>query len=483
MLRPHVLVGWIIAAALFPAAASAQTSRPSFGKDIAPIVYAKCVTCHRPGEVAPMSLRTYDEVRPWARAIKSKVASRQMPPWYAEGDHGKWRNDRRLSQAEIDTLVAWVDAGAPKGNDRDVPPLPRFAEGWNHPSGRPPDVIVEAPEMKVPAEGESPWQFAYVKLPFEGDVWVESSQIVPGNRPVVHHVMVTSTTLQPGTELDAEGRVTSRPGGRGGGAGVLPGAVGAGASPGNGTAATPRRDPGGFNSGWEPGVDGAVVFPQGVAERISGSHFMFNLHYQPSGRATTDRTRIGLWLQKGPVTHEIGGLTGGGGGFSGTVYIVDDKELTGQFTAMVTQDVLPPGMVTVPNIPAGADNYRLTSIQPIRQETTLYTFQPHMHLRGKSMKYTAVFPDGREEVLINVPKYDFNWQIIYELAEPLTLPAGSVIRVDAVWDNSTKNRYNPKPEQEVFWGEQSWDEMFSPILRSTVQLKIPVVPVALQSQR
>ena len=472
MMRLHVPIGLIIAAALLPTGGSAQTSRPSFGKDIAPIVYAKCVTCHRPGEVAPMSLRTYDEVRPWARAIKSKIISRQMPPWYAEGDHRTWRNDRRLSQAEIDTIVAWVDAGAPRGNDSDVPPLPQFAQGWNHPSGRPPDVIIEAPEMKVPAEGESPWQFAYVKLPFQGDVWVAAAQVVPGNRPVVHHVMVTSVTLSPDTELDAEGR-------------VLPGRSprGANVTPVIGGSTPPRADNGGFNGGWEPGVDAAVVFPQGVAERISGTHFLFNLHYQPSGKATTDKTRVGLWLQKGPVTHEIGGVAGGGGGFGGTVFLVDGKELTGQFTAMVTQDVLPQGTVTVPNIPALADQYRLTSIQPIRQETTLYTFQPHMHLRGKSMKYTAVFPDGREEVLLDVPKYDFNWQIIYELAEPITLPAGSVIRVDAVWDNSPKNRYNPKPEQEVRWGEQSWDEMFSPILRSAIQLKTPIVPVALQSQR
>ena len=180
-----------------------------------------------------MSLRTYDEVRPWARAIKSKVVSRQMPPWHAEADHRKWRNDRRLSQAEIDKLVAWVDAGAPRGNDRDMPPLPQFAQGWNHPSGRPPDVIIEAPEMKVPAEGESPWQFAYVKSPLQGDVWVAAAQVVPGNRPVVHHVMVTSVTLPPGVVLDADGRVL---GGRAGGR-----AGGAGAPPANGTAAPPRR--------------------------------------------------------------------------------------------------------------------------------------------------------------------------------------------------------------------------------------------------
>ena len=170
MTRTHVPVGWIIAIALIPATVFAQTSKPTFGKDIAPIVYAKCAMCHRPGEVAPMSLMSYDEVRPWARAIKNKVVARQMPPWYAEGEHGKWRNDRRLNQAEIDKIVAWVDAGAPRGNDSDMPAPPQYAQGWNGPDGTPPDLIIEAPVMQVPADGESPWMYAYVKLPFQGHV-------------------------------------------------------------------------------------------------------------------------------------------------------------------------------------------------------------------------------------------------------------------------------------------------------------------------
>src|SRR6185436_18618285 len=150
MRRSHIPCGWIIAVALFPATVFAQAPKPTFARDIAPILYAKCAMCHRAGEVAPMSLTSYDEVRPWARAIKSKVLARTMPPWYAEGEPGKWRNDRRLAQAEIDKIVAWVDAGSPRGNDRDLPAMPQFARGWNHPSGKPPDLIIEAPEAKVP---------------------------------------------------------------------------------------------------------------------------------------------------------------------------------------------------------------------------------------------------------------------------------------------------------------------------------------------
>jgi hypothetical protein len=468
MKRTHVPVGWIIAAALFPATVFAQTSKPTFGKDIAPILYERCVMCHRAGEVAPMSLMSYDEVRPWARAIKNKVVARQMPPWFAEGEHGKWRNDRRLSQAEIDKIVAWVDAGAPRGSDRELPAPPQLAQGWNGPNGTPPDLIIEAPEMQVPAEGESPWQYAYVKLPFKGDVWVAASQVVPGNRAAVHHVLVMSMTLPPNAKIDAEGRMTLPPGGLvdPGGAGSTPPS----APPAGGAAA----GIGGFSAGWEPGVDAAISYGPGVAEHIMGTHFLFNLHYQANGHATTDKTRVGLWLHKGPVTYASQGP--GGAGFGNETFIANGKELTGRYSAQVTQDILPPGMKTVPNIPAGADNYRLTNLLPIRQETVVYSIQPHMHLRGKSMKYTAVYPDGREEELLNVPHYDFNWQIVYEFAKPVTLPGGTIVRVEATWDNSTKNRYNPRPDQEIFWAEQSWDEMLSPIIRGVVQLKSPIIP-------
>ena len=461
-MRSHVLVGGIIASALLPAAVFAQTSTPSFGKDIAPILYEKCATCHRLGEVAPMSLMTYNEVRPWARAIKAKIVAHQMPPWYADGEPGKWSNDRRLTQAQIDKVVAWVNAGAPQGTDA-VPAPPQFAQGWNHPSGRPPDLIIEAPEMKVPAEGESPWQFVYVKLPFKGEAWVAAAQVVPGNRAVVHHVLVMSASLPPNAEVDAEGRVKF-------GASPAP-TSSPRASPPAGDAIPPGGD--GFSAGWEPGVDTAVTYGPGVAQRISGTHLMFNLHYQPNGHATTDRTRLGIWFQKAPIMYSG---TGTGLGMGSETFIVNGKELTGRYTAQVTLDVPPPGTKTVPDIAAGDADYRLTALLPIRQDMVLYSIQPHMHLRGRSMKYTAVYPDGREEELLNVAHYDFNWQIIYEYAKPVKLPAGTMVRVEAKWDNSANNKYNPHPDQVVYWGEQSWDEMFSPILRAVVPLKEPIMP-------
>src|SRR4029453_2019117 len=297
MKRSDVAVAWIPALALFPATVFAQTAKPSFGKEIAPILYEKCAQCHRPGEVAPMSLMSYEEVRPWARAIKTKVVARQMPPWYAEGEHGRWRNDRRLSQAEIEKIVAWVDAGAPRGSDA-VPAPPQLAKGWNHPSGRPPDLIIEAPEFKVPDEGEVPWWYANVKLPFQGDVWVEGVQVVPGNRAIVHHVLVTSATLSPDTppvEPVSGPPVSTRS------RQATPGANAVGGF-------------GEFSAGWEPGVDAAVTFGPGMAQRLSGTHLRFNLHYQANGRGATDRTRLGLWLQKDPITYKYAGLGVGLGG-------------------------------------------------------------------------------------------------------------------------------------------------------------------------
>jgi mono/diheme cytochrome c family protein len=458
MARFYVLIAGVISLALSPSAVYAETTAPTFAKDIAQILNNRCVACHRPGEVAPMSLTSFDEVRPWARAIKAKVVSREMPPWHAEGEPGRWRNDRRLSQAEIDKIVAWVDAGAPRGNDADLPPAPQFAEGWNHPNRTPPDVIIEAPEMHVQAEGETPWLFAYVKVPFQTETWVSAGQVVPGNRPVVHHVAVTPATLPADVVLDAEGRVLNGRPSQSGGLG-------------------PNNR--GFTVQWEPGGEEAVTYGPGVAGRIAGTHIQFNLHYQPRGKPTTDRSRLGLWLYKGTVTHEITR-----GDLGDEVYLAEGKELLGQYTAMVTQDVRASGSVsTVPNIPPFAENWRLTALRPVREETTLHYYFPHMHVRGRSMKSTIIYPDGREEVLINVPKYDFNWQTVYELAKPIKVPAGSVIRVDAAWDNSLKNKYNPAPEKEVFWGEQSWDEMFSPPAQGVIALKTPVtIPSTRQKQ-
>ena len=351
-----------------------------------------------------------------------------------------------------------------------VPAPPQFAQGWRSANQRcsAGSDYRSAGNESTGRGRESLASFVYVKLPVQG-AWVSAAQVVPGNRGVVHHVLVTTATLPPDAEIDADGRMKL---------GSSPQTQGR--QNGEPRARTANPVDSGFSAGWEPGVDAAVTYGPGVAEHLTGTHLLFNLHYQPNGHATTDRTRLALWFQKGPVTAANAGTGTGLGGGSET-FIVNGQELEGRYTAQVTLDVPPPGTKTVPNIPAGSDNYRLTAVLPIRQDMVLYSIQPHMHLRGKAMKYTAFYPDGREEELLNVPHYDFNWQIIYEYAKPVKLPAGTTIHVEARWDNSVNNKYNPKPDQDVYWGEQSWDEMFSPILRAVVQLKETIMPTAPQA--
>src|SRR3954447_5146098 len=182
-------------------AAAAGAATPTFTKDVAPIVFNNCATCHRAGEVAPMTLTSYDDVRPWAKVIKNKVVSREMPPWGADPAHSlKMRNDRSLTQAQIDTIVAWVDGGAPKGSDADLPPMPTFTEGWTF--GRAPDAVLEMPvDFTIPAEGELGVQMFYSKVPWSEDRFAETLEIRPGNRAVVHHAGVFVVDIPEGASI------------------------------------------------------------------------------------------------------------------------------------------------------------------------------------------------------------------------------------------------------------------------------------------
>ena len=425
-----------------------QKPVPTFSKDVAPIVYNKCATCHRPGEAVPMSLTSYQEVRPWAKAIREQVAERSMPPWHADSASSlKFRNDRRLSQKEIDTVVAWADGGSPKGDDADLPALPKFARGW---SWGEPDLIIPMPvEFEVPAEGELPMQNFYVAVPFKEDRWVEAVELRPGNPAVVHHSIANVTRLPEGSKI-VNGRAVkaelntsdaSRTGGLREGNEVF-------------QSQDSFARAGAFKLiGQAPGK-GFERHHEGTAKRISpGMYFQFNMHYQPSGRPEKDRSMLGLWFAKGPVTHEV--LTKG---VTDTV-LVGGKDI-GETKTVNGREVKTRGKI--PNIPPYADNWEIAGEMSVKQDITLYAFAPHMHLRGKDIKYVLQWPDGRQQTLLNVPKFDFNWQLHYELEQPLKIPAGSKLTAIAHYDNSLKNRYNPAPQKEVFWSEQSWDEMFIP---------------------
>jgi hypothetical protein len=439
----------------------APAAVPTFTKDVAPIIFNNCTTCHRAGEVAPMTFLSYDDVRPWAKVIKTKTQAREMPPWGADPEHSlKMRNDRSLTRQQIDTIAAWVDSGAPKGNDADLPAMPKFAEGWTY--GREPDYILEMPiEFTIPAEGELGVQMFYSKVPFNEDRFAEVLEIRPGNRSVVHHAGVFVVDIPEGASIDAQGRL------------ITP----------NGKPATDRGEglagradttalPGANKLlSWVPGR-GVDAHRADIGKRIpAGKYINWQVHYNPIGKAQTDRTRLGIWFNKVPVTHELlirqagDPLATTKGGLS--LYRAEGKEV--EYTA---DEGSTRRRSKTPNIPPYAENWKLTGITPVTEDITLYAMSPHMHLRGKSLRWVVVYPDGREQTILDVPKFDFNWQIQYELAEPLHIPAGSKILGIGAYDNSPKNRWNPSPNLEVFWSEQSWDEMYQPFTEYSVDSQV-----------
>jgi hypothetical protein len=436
-------------AAVSVSTASAQSAAPTFNQDVAPILYQNCVTCHRPGEVAPMSLLSYRAARPWARAMKTKVLAGEMPPWGADPRYGKFRNAPKMTSTDVATLVAWVDAGAPEGTG--TPPLaPVFPDGWNASMGRPPDFTIEMPlEWEIPAAGELPNFDVYSKVPFTEDKFIEAVELRPSNRAVTHHSSIRARPLAPGTTL---GKAPAWPGGPVTAVDAIP----VKAETGERAGALPFSEAeraAGVNDGeqnvlliWVPG-GGFQRFAPGTARRITpDDYFQWRLHYTVNGKPAKDRHALGLWFARGPVTHEVVSSS------TMDVRIVEGKELVGEAGRRTE----------TPQIPAFADNWTIIGIRAFPNAVTLNSVWPHMHLRGKDMTYILTYPDGREETILSVPKYQFEWQFQYEFAEPLKIPAGTVMRVVSHYDNSTKNRMNPGPDKDVVWGEQSWEEMFNP---------------------
>ena len=413
--------------------AAAAAEGVTYTADVAPILYENCLVCHRPGQVAPMAFRNYAETRPWARAIRDKVVSGEMPPWFADPQYGTWLNDRRLSPGEVDTITAWVEAGAPLGDPADLPEPPAFSDNWALGDMGDPDLIVPMPvTVEVPPDGEQAYQQYYVKNELTEDRFIKGIEVRPGNRAAVHHAVIDMARLPPCTELDARGQIEAIDG--------------------------CERDDGGqqfvFSResykliGYAPGK-GFQRYRPGTGKRISpGWYYRFDQHYTPIGTPQTDRTEIGLWFHDEAVeTEMVQKMVSGSGAF-----IAEDVEV-----------VAAPGQrrPRVPNIPPRAGDWKLVATTPFTEAVTLYALAPHMHLRGKDMKYVLVRPDGSEETLLSVPDYDFNWQLFYELVEPIEVEAGSKLMTIGHFDNSIRNRYNPAPDREVFWAEQSWDEMFN----------------------
>ncbi|HKQ78480.1 MAG TPA: cytochrome c, partial [Blastocatellia bacterium] len=406
----------------------------TFNKEVAPIFFNNCAECHRPGESAPFSILSYKDVRPWAKSIKEKVVNRTMPPWHADARYGAFSNNPTLTKAEIDTIVAWVDGGAMEGNPKDLPPAPTFTAGWNISK---PDVVIQIPEEYDYKPGADEYQYFDVPTNFTEDKYVAMAEARPGNRRIVHHII--AFIVPPGApnmgKMTAEQRykamesqLKNSPFYRDG---YLMRMKSDQPVEDDGCGENVRRG-GGENLlvGYAPGRN-ADVYAPGTARKIpAGATIRFQIHYSNqtinNNQIEKDRSMIGLVFAKEPPQR-----------------LVTTNSVANIFF----------------KIPAGAENHRVTACRTLKRDTTVYALEPHMHLRGKAMEYKVFYPNGKSEVLLDVPNYDFAWQTNYILKEPKRLPKGSRIMVTGYFDNSPKNKFNPDPTKEVRHGEPTYDEM------------------------
>jgi hypothetical protein len=389
---------------------------PTFNKDVLPILQKHCQECHRPGEIAPMSLLTYTEARPWAKAMKTAVLTDKMPPWFADPNYGHFANDRRLSKAEIDTLSAWADNGAAEGNKKDAPPPRTFEDGWNIK----PDMIIEMPkDFNVKATGTINYQNILVTAHFNEDKWVVAAEMRPGNAKVVHHMRAivrppTSTWLAKAIPGEAYEEGSEAMGGAKDGTDLL----------------------GKYN----PGLGAQTFDVDGAAKFIpKGSDIVFNIHYTSIGTPQTDRSKVGLVFAKNPPQKRFW---------------------------------MSPGTPAAFNlaIPAGDSNAEVISEVTVGVDhAKLVYLQPHMHLRGKDYELRLIYPTGETETVFK-GKWNFDWQVGYQLAKPIPLPKGTKLLAIAHYDNSANNKFNPDPSKTILWGDQNWDEMQSGFLGLVVDL-------------
>jgi hypothetical protein len=403
-----IVVALFAAVTLLPdGRAPRAAGTPSFYRDVLPILQQHCQSCHRPGEIAPMPLVTYDQTRPLAQLIADDARTRRMPPWFADPRVGHFSNDPSLSPREINTLAAWAAANAPAGNPADARPPRHWAEGWNIPQ---PDLVIRMPNpVAIPALCDIEYTYEIVPTGFTEGKWVQMSEIRPSSRANVHHAVVyirppDSPWLRhapigvPFTAADMKNDADRS------------------------DTKTTKADillvyaPGSSPDHW----------PNGMAKFIpAGSDLVFQMHYTSRDRATVDQTSVGIVFAKQPPAKRV---------------------LTLQLTN--SSFVIPPGV----------DDYRVEVHGSLPNDALLLSFFPHMHLRGKRFEYNILRADGTIEPLLRV-NYDFYWQLSYRLADPMRLKAGTMLQAVAWYDNSKNNPHNPDPSSAVYWGDQTYDEM------------------------
>lgn len=404
----------------------------TYNQDVAPIFYKNCVKCHRPNDMAPMSLLTFQSARPWAAAIREAVVTRKMPPWHSDPSVGDYVNDPRLSDADIKTIDLWVRQGAKEGDPKDLPPAPVLTEGWHIK----PDVVLSIPETLVSGAKMDDYEYIYVPTNFKEDMWVQAAEVMPGDKRVVHHATVSVIPAEEVASKIAENAKSD--------AGVdkyhyrtgkvlhmRPDApvIDDGCATANG-GALPGESTGYLNI--VPGIylpgHLAETRPAGYALRIpAGAYLQFQVHYSNhTSEDVKDRTSIGLVFAKEPVKHEIA-----------------------QYEIWNNLFLIPPN----------DENHKVTSCFVLPKDVTVLAYTGHMHFRGKSMEAEAIYPDGHREVLMNVPHYDFRWQETYFLKKQFLMPKGTKIITTAYFDNSFNNPQNPDPSKAIRWGEPSDEEM------------------------
>jgi peroxiredoxin/mono/diheme cytochrome c family protein len=422
----------------------------TYTKQISRILQQRCVECHREGAIAPFALTSYEDAAGWGETVLEVIQSQRMPPWHASPEHGDFINDARMPDAEKELVAAWVKAGMPEGDRQDLPEAPRFSEGWRISK---PDLVLEmADEYAVPAEGEIPYQYFVMDPKLTEDKWVVGAECLAGNPTVVHHII--AFVIPPEVAKDIEvGHFAIEPSRSTLGRQIRGGSENSGRKDRpkvvaeNGDNDRPERGrrrsmmPADVNKrialmrSWftnflvamAPGSP-PMILNDGMGKRLpAGCKIVFQSHYTPVGKATTDRSKIGLvFTSADKIKHEV-----------------------------VTRSVMEQRF----EIPPYADNYEVRGTIRFRDDSLLIEFLPHMHLRGKSFRYIAHYPDGKEEILLDVPRYDFGWQNTYTSRKPLLMPRGTVLECIAHFDNSQQNLSNPDPSSSVRFGDQTWEEM------------------------